>query len=151
MPQLTGSIRPRAAFAAIAASTAEPPVFRISRPICVASGWLVHTMPRWAMTSDRVANDLPVTRSIWADPQSGKLPAKPTAATSKQRKGNMASHCISPKNESTRKTSGVNRSVHIAEVINLSAAPRRGRTRTGSCRPGVVAAARHVAARACAP
>src|SRR5690606_6707571 len=51
-----GSISPSAAFAAIAASTALPPRFSISRPISVASGWLVATMPRFAITTDRVAN-----------------------------------------------------------------------------------------------
>ncbi len=38
MPQPVGSIRPSAAFAAIAASTALPPAFRMSSAICVASG-----------------------------------------------------------------------------------------------------------------
>ncbi len=59
-------MRPSAALAAIAASTAEPPDFRMSSPTCVASGWLVHTMPCCAMTSERVANDRPVMRSTWA-------------------------------------------------------------------------------------
>ena len=44
IPQPVGSIRPSAALAAIAASTAVPPIFRMSRAICVASGWLVAAM-----------------------------------------------------------------------------------------------------------
>jgi hypothetical protein len=66
MPQLTGSIRPSAAFAAIAASTALPPAFSTSTPICVASGWLVQTKPCCARTSERVANGRPVMRSTCA-------------------------------------------------------------------------------------
>ena len=52
-----------AALAAMAASTALPPCFRISIAICVASGWLVHAMPCFAMTSLRVVNACPVSRS----------------------------------------------------------------------------------------
>ena len=48
----------------IAASTAEPPCLSTSSPICVASGWLVQTMPCCAITSERVAKVRPVTRSI---------------------------------------------------------------------------------------
>jgi hypothetical protein len=37
-PQLIGSTRPSIAFAAIAASTADPPALRMSRAACVANG-----------------------------------------------------------------------------------------------------------------
>src|SRR5690606_20703915 len=57
---------PSAAFAAIAASTALPPRFRISSPTWVASGCEVATMPCVAMISERVANALPVMRSAAA-------------------------------------------------------------------------------------
>src|SRR5439155_15439299 len=65
MPFETGSLKPSVAFAAIAASTALPPRFRISIPTCVAAGTLVQTIPCRAKTSDRVAKFLPVIRSIW--------------------------------------------------------------------------------------
>src|SRR5258708_7327628 len=52
-PQDIGSIRPRAALAAMAASTALPPCFRTSRPTSAASGWLVATMPCVASVSER--------------------------------------------------------------------------------------------------
>jgi hypothetical protein len=63
IPHPVGSIRPRAALAAIAASTAFPPFFSISRPIWVANGWLVATMPFFPMTSERVAKGCPVILS----------------------------------------------------------------------------------------
>src|SRR2546423_3012134 len=66
MPFETGSIKPGVAFVAIAASTAEPPRFKMSRPTCVASGTLVQTIPWRASISERVANCRPVMRSIWA-------------------------------------------------------------------------------------
>jgi hypothetical protein len=47
---------PNTALAAIAASMAEPPFFKISMAACVASGWLVQAIPYWAITSERVAN-----------------------------------------------------------------------------------------------
>src|SRR5437764_1351011 len=65
-PFETGSIRPSVAFAAMAASTAEPPRFKMSRPTWVASGTLVQTIPWRASISERVANCRPVMRSIWA-------------------------------------------------------------------------------------
>ena len=40
------------ALAAMAASTALPPAFKISRATCVASGWLVATIPFFAITAD---------------------------------------------------------------------------------------------------
>ncbi len=66
MPFETGSIKPSVAFAAIAASTALPPRFKISTPTSVAAGTLVQTIPCVAKTSDRVAKFLPVMRSICA-------------------------------------------------------------------------------------
>ena len=53
MPQRIGSIRPRAALVAMAASIALPPALRTSSPTWAASGWLVATMPCGAMTTDR--------------------------------------------------------------------------------------------------
>jgi hypothetical protein len=61
-----GSIKPSVAFAAIAASTALPPRFKISMPTSVAAGTLVQTIPCRPSTSDRVAKFFPVMRSIWA-------------------------------------------------------------------------------------
>src|SRR5262245_6963725 len=52
-PHDIGSIRPTAALAAIAASTALPPDLSTSRPTWAASGWLVATMPCGASTTDR--------------------------------------------------------------------------------------------------
>src|SRR5438552_16550696 len=76
IPLETGSIKPRVAFAAIAASTALPPRFKISTPTCVAAGTLVQTIPCRARTSDRVAKFFPVMRSIWA---SSRRPANRTS------------------------------------------------------------------------
>jgi hypothetical protein len=45
MPFAVGSISPRHAFTAIAASTALPPARSMSIPACTASGWAAHTMP----------------------------------------------------------------------------------------------------------
>src|SRR3984893_7410804 len=70
-PFETGSIHPSVAFAAIAASTASPPRFRMSIPTCVAAGTLVQTIPCRARTSERVAKFLPVMRSIWAEEKNG--------------------------------------------------------------------------------
>src|SRR2546430_7795355 len=39
--------------------------FRMSSPTCVAAGTLVQTIPCRARTSERVAKDSPVMRSIW--------------------------------------------------------------------------------------
>ncbi len=63
MPFDTGSIRPSAALAAMAASTAVPPAFKISMATCVASGCAVAAMPCCAITGLRVASVRPVTRS----------------------------------------------------------------------------------------
>src|SRR5881398_2924271 len=53
IPFETGSIKPRVALAAIAASTALPPRFKMSSPTCVAAGTLVQTIPCRARTSAR--------------------------------------------------------------------------------------------------
>src|SRR5437867_3896507 len=94
IPLETGSIRPSVAFAAIAASTALPPRFRISIPAWVAAGTLVQTIPCRASTSERVAKFLPVMRSIWAE-QSGDKMSKRTM----RRSANMARsyHCRASK------------------------------------------------------
>src|SRR5881227_3424105 len=70
IPFETGSIKPSVALAAIAASTALPPRFKMSIPTCVARGTLVQTIPCRARTSERVAKLLPVIRSICADERS---------------------------------------------------------------------------------
>ena len=62
-PLPVGSISPSAALQATAASTALPPALRMSMPIWVTSGTLVQTIPCCAITSERVANARPVTRS----------------------------------------------------------------------------------------
>ncbi|MNV65125.1 hypothetical protein D3C71_1578020 [compost metagenome] len=62
-PLPVGSIKPRAALAAIAASTAEPPDFITSRAIWVARGWEVAAIACGAITSERVAKVWPVIRS----------------------------------------------------------------------------------------
>src|SRR5438067_4965349 len=70
IPFETGSIKPSVALAAIAASTALPPRFKMSSPTCVAAGTLVQTIPCRAKTSERVAKLFPVVRSICADARS---------------------------------------------------------------------------------
>ena len=59
MPFSTGSIRPSTALAAIAASTALPPFFRISMAASEASGCSVAAMPCCASTGEREAQVLP--------------------------------------------------------------------------------------------
>ncbi len=59
MPFSTGCISPIAAFAAMAASTALPPFFRMSMAICDASGCSVAAMPCCASTGERVAQGTP--------------------------------------------------------------------------------------------
>ena len=51
--------RASAALAAIAASTALPPAFKMSSATCVASGWLVAAIPFCAMTAERLAPAAP--------------------------------------------------------------------------------------------
>jgi hypothetical protein len=53
MPSIIGSTTPSTAFAAMAASTAEPPLARICAPACDASVWLVAAMPCCVITIDR--------------------------------------------------------------------------------------------------
>ena len=63
MPQPVGSPTHSTALAAIAASVALPPCFRIDTATCVATGWLVAAMPFLPKTSERVAKKFPVGRS----------------------------------------------------------------------------------------
>jgi hypothetical protein len=78
IPQPVGSIRPRAALAAMAASIALPPRCSVSSAIWVASGWLVAAMPWRAITSDcGWRNGRPVMRS----PPSAVLPMIHTPTT----------------------------------------------------------------------
>jgi hypothetical protein len=55
MPLPVGSIKPMAALAAIAASTALPPALRMSSATWLASGWAVAAMPLTAVVTERVA------------------------------------------------------------------------------------------------
>src|SRR5438046_10286996 len=57
-PFIAGSIRPIAALAAIAASTALPPRSRICTPARAASGWLAATIPYLVAIRDRPAMTL---------------------------------------------------------------------------------------------
>ena len=82
MPLPVGSIRPSAALAAIAASTAEPPPFITSSAIWVASGCEVAAIACGAITSERVAKVWPVMRSAAKD-SAGT--AASTAAASRER------------------------------------------------------------------
>ncbi len=61
-PHIMGSTTPSMALAAIAASTALPPSFRMSSAACVLSGCDVAAMPRCARIGLRVANGRPVGR-----------------------------------------------------------------------------------------
>src|SRR5580692_5448396 len=63
MPELTGSTRPSTAFAAMAASTAEPPRLRISMAVCVAMGCAVPAAPLQPRTGERVEKLAPDGRS----------------------------------------------------------------------------------------
>ncbi len=81
MPQDMGSRKPRAAFTAMAASTAEPPRFSTSTPIWTARGWAAATMPWRAYTIERVANIRPAGRS--AAPRGSAI--RTTAAATKPR------------------------------------------------------------------
>jgi hypothetical protein len=53
MPVEHGSTTHSVATVAMAASTALPPAFSTSNPAWAARGWLVATMPLWAMTLER--------------------------------------------------------------------------------------------------
>ena len=63
-PFAVGSIRPRQAFIAIAASTALPPCLSISSPAWTASGWAAHTMPWAPYTTERVAAPRPAAPAL---------------------------------------------------------------------------------------
>src|SRR5665213_514551 len=62
-PQEIGSSRPRAALAATAASTAEPPALRISMAVSVARGWAVAAAPCTPHAAEREAKLAPAMRS----------------------------------------------------------------------------------------
>src|SRR5215470_6310033 len=62
-PTIIGSTTLSTAAEATAASTALPPCWRMRSPACDASGWLVTTIPRRAMTSDRLCASHPSARS----------------------------------------------------------------------------------------
>src|SRR5512133_1205670 len=82
MPLPVGSMRPSAASAAMAASTADPPCLRMSSAIWVTRAWLLQAMPCWAATSERVAKARPVTRS---PPRRGDRAIRPTAKGARER------------------------------------------------------------------
>src|SRR5260370_7818610 len=63
MPELVGSTKPRTAFAATAASMAEPSFFRISIAVRVARGCAVPAAPLQPMAAERLAKLAPETRS----------------------------------------------------------------------------------------
>src|ERR1700722_5688554 len=63
MPELVGSRKPRQALAAIAASIAVPPRFRVSIAVKVAMGWAVPAAPEHPMAAERLAKLAPETRS----------------------------------------------------------------------------------------
>src|SRR5258705_13479934 len=63
MPELVGSTKPRTALAAMAASIAEPPFFRISIAVRVARGCAVPAAPEQPMAAERLAKLAPETRS----------------------------------------------------------------------------------------
>ena len=62
-PLLVGSTNPSTAFAATAASTADPPRFSIAIAVCVASGCAVPAAPFNPSAGDRVAKFAPAGRS----------------------------------------------------------------------------------------
>ena len=62
-PLLVGSTNPSTAFAATAASTADPPRFNIAIAVCVASGCAVPAAPFKPNAGDRVAKLAPEGRS----------------------------------------------------------------------------------------
>jgi len=68
MPLAVGSRKPRAALMAMAASMAEPPRRRVSRPIRVAAGWAVAAAPFAPQTVERPTKRGPVMRSPMPTP-----------------------------------------------------------------------------------
>src|SRR5690606_34702114 len=71
MPLAVGSRKPRAALMAMAASMAEPPRRRVSRPIIVAAGWAVAAAPFAPQTVERPTKRGPVMRSPMPTPAEG--------------------------------------------------------------------------------
>src|ERR1700679_3606083 len=63
MPELVGSTKPRHALAAMAASIAEPPRFRVSIAVSVARGCAVPAAPEQPMAAEREEKLAPETRS----------------------------------------------------------------------------------------
>src|ERR1700733_11196626 len=63
MPELVGSTKPRTALAAMAASIAEPPFFRISIAVMVASGCAVPAAPETPIAAERLGEVAPGVRS----------------------------------------------------------------------------------------
>src|ERR1700733_14746552 len=63
MPELVGSTKPRTALAAMAASIAEPPFFRISIAVKVARGCAVPAAPETPIAAERLAKLAPAMRS----------------------------------------------------------------------------------------
>ena len=63
MPLAVGSRKPSAALIAMAASMAEPPRRKVSKPIRVAVGWAVAAAPLAPQTVERPTKPGPVTRS----------------------------------------------------------------------------------------
>src|SRR5580700_703009 len=72
-PVFIGSTTLSTAAVATAASIALPPFIRIWRPACAASGWLVATMPCWAITSARPWAAQPSALSPLTASQAGGL------------------------------------------------------------------------------
>src|ERR1700734_2228731 len=62
-PEPVGSTSPSTAFAATAASTADPPFFSISIAACVANGCAVPAAPEHPSAGDRVVKLAPAGRS----------------------------------------------------------------------------------------
>ena len=74
-PELVGSRKPRQALAAMAASTAEPPRFRISMAVSVARGCAVPAAPEQPMAAEREAKLAPDGRSPACTSQRSKRSA----------------------------------------------------------------------------
>ncbi len=63
MPTIMGSVTLSIAAVATAASMAFPPCRRICNPACAANGWLVTTIPCYAITSERLCACQPSVRT----------------------------------------------------------------------------------------
>src|SRR5580704_2051346 len=72
MPFIMGSVTPSAAFAAMAASMAEPPCARICAPATEACTWLVATMPYCVTTIERASERSSADRSADMEDVSSK-------------------------------------------------------------------------------